>query len=134
MALPITASVTRWRASPPMVAPRSSTTDSPRVVGHTGNNNRCAGIATHGVKRDSNLLRHERPGNLISCGRNRLGRELNVATEAKRNPATLPGGDNTVSAPRHNLLTPCLLVPTALPNAIRPSQQVKLSQGVMVDF
>jgi len=51
-------------------------------------------------------LRHERPGNLISCGRNRLGRELNVATEAKRNPATLPGGDNTVSPPRHNLLTP----------------------------
>ncbi len=31
-----------------------------------GNDDRCADIATHGVKRDSNLLRHERPGNLIS--------------------------------------------------------------------
>ncbi len=30
-----------------------------------GNDDRCADIATHGVKRDSNLLRHERPGNLI---------------------------------------------------------------------
>jgi hypothetical protein len=30
-----------------------------------GNDHRCAHIATHGVKRDSNLLRHERPGNLI---------------------------------------------------------------------
>ena len=33
-----------------------------------GNDDRCADIATHGVKRDSNLMRHERPGNLISCG------------------------------------------------------------------
>ena len=33
-----------------------------------GNDHRCAEIATHGVKRDSNLVRHERPGNLISCG------------------------------------------------------------------
>jgi hypothetical protein len=32
-----------------------------------GNDDRCADIATHGVKRDSNLLRHERPGNLICC-------------------------------------------------------------------
>src|SRR5712664_3953752 len=35
-----------------------------------------ADIATHGVKRDSNLLRHERPGNLISCGLEVLGRGL----------------------------------------------------------
>ena len=33
-----------------------------------GNDDRSADIATHGVKRYSNLLRHERPGNLISCG------------------------------------------------------------------
>src|SRR4051794_2917649 len=32
-----------------------------------GNDDRCAEIAAHGVKRDSNLLRHERPGNLILC-------------------------------------------------------------------
>jgi hypothetical protein len=36
--------------------------------GSAGNDDRCADIATHGVKRDSNLLRHERPGNLNSCG------------------------------------------------------------------
>jgi hypothetical protein len=36
--------------------------------GGAGNDDRCADIATHGVKRDSNLLRHERPGNLILCG------------------------------------------------------------------
>jgi hypothetical protein len=33
--------------------------------GGAGNDHRCADIATHGVKRDSNLFRHERPGNLI---------------------------------------------------------------------
>src|SRR5205807_5341450 len=36
--------------------------------GGAGNYDRCADIATHGVKRDSNLLRHERPGNPISGG------------------------------------------------------------------
>jgi hypothetical protein len=41
-----------------------------------GNDDRCADIATHGVKRDSNLLRHERPGNLIFCGLGALGRGL----------------------------------------------------------
>src|SRR6476660_4159494 len=35
IALPITASRARCCASPPMVAPRSSTTESPRRVGHT---------------------------------------------------------------------------------------------------
>ena len=35
IALPMTASATRWCASPPIVAPRSSTTESPRRVGHT---------------------------------------------------------------------------------------------------
>ena len=34
MAPPITASSTRWLASPPIEAPRSSTIDSPRRVGH----------------------------------------------------------------------------------------------------
>jgi hypothetical protein len=38
-----------------------------------GNDDGCADIATHGVKRDSNLLRHERPGNLISCSHQALG-------------------------------------------------------------
>ena len=33
MALPITASVMRWCASPPIVAPTSSTTELPRDVG-----------------------------------------------------------------------------------------------------
>src|SRR5258708_106559 len=36
--------------------------------GSAGNENRCADIATHGVKRDSNPLRHERPGSLIVWG------------------------------------------------------------------
>ena len=32
------------------------------------NDHRCADVAAHGVKRDSNLLRHGRSGNLISSG------------------------------------------------------------------
>jgi hypothetical protein len=40
--------------------------------GGAGNDDRCADIATHGVKRDSNLLRHERPGNLILSGQEAL--------------------------------------------------------------
>ena len=34
IALPITASAIKWCASPPMVAPTSSITESPRMVGH----------------------------------------------------------------------------------------------------
>ena len=66
-----------------------------------GNDDRCADIATHGVKRDSNLLRHERPGNLISCGLEALGRGLEMRREwrrsAKRIAAPRPGRDNSVS-------------------------------------
>ena len=67
-----------------------------------GNDDRCADIATHGVKRDSNLLRHERPGNLISCGLEALGRGLKSPRwrrSAKRNRCTRPGRDNSVSRP-----------------------------------
>src|SRR5207302_5330132 len=75
-----------------------------------GNDYRCADIATHGVKRDSNLLRHERPGNLISCGLSARPQTLKIAMEGGarrgRNPCARPGRDNSVSAPRHNLLTP----------------------------
>src|SRR5437899_3987353 len=77
--------------------------------GGAGNDDRCADIATHGVKRDSNLLRHERPGNLISCGPRKPGRALVMAPpkrcSAKRIPAPPPGRDNSVSPSRHNLLT-----------------------------
>jgi hypothetical protein len=59
-----------------------------------GNDNRCADIATHGVKRDSNLLRHERPGNLISCGPKRSAADFKIATDGgDRRSATLrPAG------------------------------------------
>ena len=77
--------------------------------GGAGNDDRCADIATHGVKRDSNLLRHERPGNLISCGprraRPRTGKAPPKRCSAKRNAAPPPGRDNSVSLSRHNLLT-----------------------------
>src|SRR2546428_7772721 len=77
--------------------------------GGAGNDDRCADIATHGVKRDSNLLRHERPGNLISCGPRKPGRALVMAPpkrcSAKRIPAPPPGRDNSVSPSRHNLFT-----------------------------
>ena len=33
---------------------------------------RCTEIAAHGVKRDSNLLRHKRPGNLIVAASKQL--------------------------------------------------------------
>jgi hypothetical protein len=71
-----------------------------------GNDHRCADIATHGVKRDSNLLRHERPGNLISCGL-KLGRgnRHGKRRSAKHHAAPRPGRDNSVSPSRHNLLT-----------------------------
>lgn len=36
------------------------------------NNHRCTEIAAHGVKRDSNLLRHKRPGNLIVAASKQL--------------------------------------------------------------
>ena len=67
-----------------------------------GNDDRCADIATHGVKRDSNLLRHERPGNLISCGLEALGRGLKIATDGgDRRSATLhPGRAATIACPR----------------------------------
>src|SRR5271155_3541665 len=65
--------------------------------GGAGNNDRCADITTHGVKRDSNLLRHERPGNPIPCGRD---------VAISKFVALRPGGDNSVSLSRHNLLTP----------------------------
>src|SRR5215216_4521673 len=77
--------------------------------GGAGNDDRCADIATHGVKRDSNLLRHERPGNLISCGlrrtRPRTGMAPPKRCSAKRNTTPPPGRDNSVSLSRHNLLT-----------------------------
>ena len=66
-----------------------------------GNDDRCAEIATHGVKRDSNLLRHERPGNLIlCCGLEALGRGLEIAATAAIGEALCcarPGRDNSVS-------------------------------------
>ncbi len=67
-----------------------------------GNDDRCADIATHGVKRDSNLLRHERPGNLISCGPEEPGRALEIAAEGgDRQSATLrPGRAATIACPR----------------------------------
>jgi hypothetical protein len=75
-----------------------------------GNNHRSADVATHGVKRNSNLLRHENPGNLISCGRESFGRatgkpSLNAALGEAQALAPRPGRDNSVSRPRHNLLT-----------------------------
>src|SRR5438093_7434390 len=82
-----------------------------------GNDNRCADIATHGVKRDSNLLRHERPGNLLSGGLKRSAADLKNRhrwrRSAKRNAAPRPGRDNSVSPPRHNLLTPAFWMPSA---------------------
>ena len=70
--------------------------------GGAGNDDRCADIATHGVKRDSNLLRHERPGNLILCGLEALGRGLEIATDSgDRRSATLrPGRAATIACPR----------------------------------
>jgi hypothetical protein len=67
-----------------------------------GNDDRCADIATHGVKRDSNLLRHERPGNLILCGLEALGRGLEIATDCSdRRGATLRFGQGaTIARPR----------------------------------
>ena len=81
-----------------------------------GNDDRCADIATHGVKRNSNLLRHERPGNLIFCGLEALGRGLEFATDSgdrrERNAAPRPGRDNSVSPSRHNLLTAPFWMPS----------------------
>src|SRR5450759_5369844 len=80
-----------------------------------GNDDRCADIATHGVKRDSNLLRHERPGNLISCGlealRPRTGNRHGWAAIGEARCAPRPGRDNSVSPSRHNLLTASFWMP-----------------------
>ena len=69
--------------------------------GGAGNDDGSADIATHGVKRDSNLLRHERPGNLISCGLEALGRGLGIAMNVGDRPGAVsaprPGRDNSVS-------------------------------------
>src|SRR6267142_6431373 len=67
-----------------------------------GNDHRCADIATHGVKRDSNLLRHERPGNLISCGLLEVfGRALKTVAEcgARRSATLHPGRAATIAFP-----------------------------------
>jgi hypothetical protein len=58
----------------------------------TGNDNRSADIATHGVKRDSNLLRHERPGNLLCCGTKRISAAPNDAAIGGARPEATPGG------------------------------------------
>src|SRR4029077_16830822 len=62
-----------------------------------GNDDGRADIATHGVKRDSNLLRHERPGNHSSRSQD--------SGEPPGQPAPGPGGDNSVSRPGANLFT-----------------------------
>src|ERR1700721_3782467 len=69
--------------------------------GGAGNDDRCADIATHCVKRDSNLLRHERPGNLIFGGLVALGRGMSFATDSSdRRSATLhPGRAATIAFP-----------------------------------
>ena len=75
---------------------------SPQRNRGAGNDDRCADIATHGVKRDSNLLRHERPGNLILCGLDALGRGLEIATDCSdrrgAHAALRPGRDNSASS------------------------------------
>jgi hypothetical protein len=69
--------------------------------GGAGNDDRCADVATHGVKRDSNLFGHERPGNLILCGLDALGRGLEIAVDRGDRPgATLrPGRAGTIAFP-----------------------------------
>ena len=59
--------------------------------GGAGNDDRCADIATHGVKRNSNLLRHERPGNLISCGLEAGPAEFHFAAAAVIGEASRSG-------------------------------------------
>src|SRR4029453_163655 len=77
--------------------------------GGAGNNHRSADIATHGVKRDSNLLRHERPGKPDLLRSEALGRGLESChrwrRSAKRNAVPRPGREKSVPQPRHNLLT-----------------------------
>src|SRR3954465_15286567 len=64
-----------------------------------GNDDRCADIAPHGVKRDSNLLRHERPGNLIFGVVSALGRKLGSSLESGTRRCT-PGRAGTIAGPR----------------------------------
>ena len=54
-----------------------------------------------------NLLRHERPGNLILAARSRRALEAAAEGGARRNAngASPPGRDNSVSPSRNNLLT-----------------------------
>src|SRR6201988_2203979 len=68
-----------------------------------GNDDGRADVAPHGVKRDSNLLRHERPGNLISS--RLLGWVWHSLSVAIAEDLYLPAGDNSLSLLRHNLLT-----------------------------
>ena len=68
-----------------------------------GNDDRCADIATHGVKRDSNLLRHERPGNLISVRPSKRSAAdwKSPRIGGDRRSATLrPGRAATIACPR----------------------------------
>src|SRR6266536_1385130 len=103
--------------------------------GGAGNDDRCADIATHGVKRDSNLLRHERPGNLISCGprraRPRTGKAPPKRCSARRIPAPPPGRDNSVSPPRHNLLT---TVYWRKASAVARNQEYKISRYNSISY
>src|SRR6185437_5536955 len=69
-----------------------------------GNNNWYADVTSHGVKRYSNLLRHERPGNPISFELEMPAAEVAaVAAIGKSRHRTNPGRDNSVSPCRHNL-------------------------------
>ena len=103
-----------------------------------GNDDRCADIATHGVKRDSNLLRHERPGNLISCGphgaRPRTGKAPPKRCSAKRKAAPPPGRDNSVSPSRHNLLTTVFWQTEATRPRIENIQYFYIIQYLTKDF
>jgi hypothetical protein len=59
------------------------------------NDDRSADIATHGVKRYSNLFRHERPGNLLLCGSfDREDRALEAAAFKRLGemPLSVPAG------------------------------------------
>src|SRR5690242_8563293 len=73
-----------------------------------GDDHCCADVATHGVKRYTNLLRHECPGNLIPRGPCATP-AASPATDGESLATPDPGRDNTVSRPRHNLLTPISL-------------------------
>jgi len=65
-----------------------------------------------------------------------IGSAANWMSPRRRSATPQPCRAATIPCPRPDTTSwpPSLLVPTAPPNAIRPSQQVKSSQCVMIDF